>query len=270
MRSTGRAATILGAALIAFAIPLDAQAQTQSQPSIPALTSNRPGIGDSEALVSSRVFQLEAGGQLQETPPGSDLRSTQTWGQLTLRYGVARRIEVFGGWDGLSLDRVRVRGEPRIVAGGNDLRVGAKLALLTEEAQRLTLTIAPAWSFPIGSEEFTSGSQDPSFRVLWARSLPRDWSIAGNFLWLRTSDAIGRYWDTSVTLGVTRGLTETLSVFVEGSNVLQTIRPDTLTIDGGIAWVVRPDLQLDFSGGHTLRDRGDAWFVSAGITVRRR
>ena len=148
--------------------------------------------------------------------------------------------------------------------------MGAKLALLMEEAHWLTLTIAPAWSFPVGSEEFTSGSQDPSFRALWARSLPRNSSISGNLLWTRTSDALGRYWDSSVTVGLTRGVTERLSAFVEGSNVLQVIRPDSLTIDGGIAWIVGRDLQLDVSAGHTLHDRGDDWFVSAGITLRRR
>jgi Putative MetA-pathway of phenol degradation len=259
-----------GGLLVVFLMPLNVQAQAPSQRDIPPLTSNRPGIGDSEALVASGVFQLEAGGQLEEAPPGGDLRWKQTWGQLTIRYGLSRRIEIFGGWDGFSLDRVLINGTSRVVVGGNDLRLGTKLALLTEEAHGLTLTIAPAWSFPLGSEEFTSGSEDPSFRVLWARSLPRDWSISGNLLWLRTSDTIGRYWDTSVTVGVTRGLTESFSVFVEGSNVLQAIRPDSLTIDGGIAWVVRTDLQLDLSAGHTLHNRGDDWFASAGITLRRR
>ena len=207
---------------------------------------------------------------LQDAAPGADRRWTQTWGQLTLRYGVRRRVEIFGGWDGLSLDRVSVLGQSRIIAGGNDLRLGAKFALLMEEAHGLTLTIAPAWSFPIGSEEFTSGSQDPSFRVLWARSLPRDWSISGNLLWSRLSDATSRYWETGVMVGLTRGLTENFSVFVEGSDVLQADRPDSWTIDGGLAWVIGVDSQLDFSAGKTLLERGDDWFVSAGITLRRR
>jgi hypothetical protein len=134
--------------LVAFLLPLSAQAQTPSQRDIPPLRSNRPGIGDSEALVSSGVFQLEAGGQLQEAPPGGDLRWKQTWGQLTFRYGLSCRVEVFVGWDGLSLDRVLIDGTSRVVAGGNDLRLGTKLALLTEEAHGLTLTIAPASRFP--------------------------------------------------------------------------------------------------------------------------
>jgi hypothetical protein len=278
MSSASRAAAIFVGALISFVMPLKALAQTQSaggspaaqQTDVPPLTSNRPGIADSEELVPPRAFQVEAGGVFADAPPGEEHRWTQTWGQLTLRYGLTRRIEFFGGWDGLSLDRVTVLGQSRVVAGGNDLRVGAKFALLIEEANGLTVTIAPAWSFPTGSEAFTSGSQDPSFRILWARSLPREWWVWGNLLWSRLSDATSRYWETGAMIGLTRDLTERLSAFVEASNVLQADRPDNWTVDGGVARVIGFDSQLDFSVGKTFLHRGDDWFVSAGITLRRR
>ena len=267
MKSAFGLASVIAFALVAFVIPHDALAQTST---VPPLTSNRPGIGESEALVIPRAVQIEAGGIFEGAPPTDERRWTETWGQLTFRYGVSRRIEIFGGWDGLSLDRVSAQGVSRVVAGGNDLRVGAKLGLLTEEANGLTVTISPSWSFPVGSEEFTSGSQDPSFRLMWSRSLPRDWSVSGNLLWVRTSDLIGRYWETGVTVGVTRGLTDRLSAFVEESSVWDPDRPNNWSLDGGVAWVVRPDLQFDTSVGHTWLDEAGEWFVSAGITVRRR
>ena len=267
MKSAFRLASVVAGALVAFVVPLDVLAQT---PAVPPLTSNRPGIAESEELVFPRVVQVEAGGTFEGAPRGDERRWTETWGELTLRYGVTRRLEIFGGWDGLSLDRVSALGVSRIVAGGNDLRLGAKLGMLTEEAHGLTLTFSPVWSFPIGSEEFTSGSQDPSFRMMWSRSLPRDWFVWGNLLWLRTSDSIGRYWDTGVMFGVSRDLTDTLSAFVEESSVFDEDRPDNWSVDGGVAWVVGLDLQLDASVGHTWLDRGGEWFVSAGITVRRR
>jgi len=71
-------------------------------------------------------------------------------------------------------------------------------------------------------------------------------------------------------VGVTRAFTPSLSGFVETSNVLQAKRPDTLAIDAGLAWARGPDLQLDASMGHSFFDRGEDWFVSAGITLRRR
>ena len=234
----------------------------------PALTSNRPGIADSEALVGRGVIQVEGGAQMQAPPPGDDRRWTQTWGQLAVRVGVMSRLEIFTGWDGLSLDRLNANGESRIVAGGNDLRIGAKVAVLAEDRHHVTLTVAPAWSFPVGSPAFTSSSHDGSFRLLWARSLPSDWSVSGNVLFTRTSDEAGRYWDNGLMIGVTRALTSTVSLFAETAGALLAARPDAWTLDTGAAWIARPNLQWDVSAGHTFDRRGDDWFVSAGITLR--
>jgi hypothetical protein len=244
---------------------VSAQAQTVAPP----LTSNRPGIGDSEALVPRGAAQLEVGAQGAGAPPGENRRWTQAWGQLTVRFGLTQRLEVFAGWDGLSVERVDVEGQSRTISGGNDLRVGTKLAVLNEDRHRVTLTVAPAWSFPVGADAFTSGSEDGSFRVLLARSMPRDWSVGGNVLFTRTTDAAGRHWATGTMVSVTRALTPTVSAFAEMSGVLLPERPDAWTMDGGVAWVAGPDLQLDVSAGHTFLRRGDAWFVSAGLTLRR-
>jgi hypothetical protein len=94
--------------------------------------------------------------------------------------------------------------------------------------------------------------------------------VWGNLLGMRTSDSLGRYWDTGVMVGVTRDLTDRLGAFVEESSVFDAGRPDNWSIDGGLAWVVGLDLQLDGSVGHTWLDRGGDWFVSAGITLRHR
>lgn len=66
----------------------------QAQPVVPPLTSNRPGIADSEALVPPGAIQLETGVQGQGAAPGSDRRWSQTWGQLTGRYGLTARLEL--------------------------------------------------------------------------------------------------------------------------------------------------------------------------------
>ncbi len=240
-----------------------------AQPAAAALTSNRPGIADSEALVPAGAIQVEAGVLARGEPPGDDRRWSQTWGQLTFRLGVTPRIEIFSGWDGLSLDRVRAAGKSRIVSGVGDLRLGAKIAVLNEDRHGLTLTISPTLSFPLGSPSLSTGSYDGSFRLLLARSLPRDWSVSGNVLFLRTSDEAGRYWDNAAMLGVTRAFTPSVSAFVEMAGVLLADQPDAWTIDGGLAWVARPNLQWDISAGHAFHDRGDDWFVSAGITIRR-
>lgn len=256
----------LAPALAAGALVLLAAAGADAQT---PLTSNRPGIGDSEALIDRGALQIESGMQLQDAPPENDRAWTQTWGQLAVRAGVRRWLELFAGWDGLSLDRVEVDGLSRIESGGNDLRVGVKLALLDEAAHGLTLTVSPAWSFPIGADAFSSNSNDGSLRVLWARSLPRDWSISGNVVSTYTSDEGGRYLDNGVIAGLTRSVTPALSVFAEVATALVAQRPDSWTIDAGLAWAARPNLQWDLSVGRGFHDADERWFVSAGISLRR-
>jgi hypothetical protein len=241
-----------------------------AQPQAPPLTSNRPGIADSESLVAPRVFQVEAGVQWQQAPSEAEREWTQTWGQLTVRYGLRPWLELFTGWDGLSLDRVSVDGTSRVEAGGNDLRFGAKVAVLSEERHGVMLTLAPGWSVPVGGEEFSSGSNDASFRVLWARSLPADWSLSGNVLFTRTSDSGGRYWDNLATLSVGRPLRGSVTTFVEGVTAVFADRPDVWTVDGGIAWTRGPDVQWDISAGRAFRNDDEKWFLSAGVTLRRR
>jgi len=253
---------VIAVAIVAATAPLRAD-----QVNPPALTSNRPGIAESEALVGPGTLQVETGVQASGSPSDSEESQEITWGQLAVRLGVTRRVELFAGWDGLSLDRIHTNGESRIEAGGNDLRIGAKLALLDDD-HGLVLTVSPAFSFPVGDERFSSGSEDASLRVMWARTLPQDWSVSGNFLFNRTTDDSRRYWDNGVMVGVERALTPAFSLFAEGVTVLLADRPDVWTVDAGWAWVTRPNGQWDVSAGHSFNHRGDAWFVSGGLTLR--
>ena len=246
-------------------IGVSAGAQT-----VTPLTSNRPGIGNSEALVQRHAIQVEGGMQVEGAPSQSDQRWTQTWGQLTMRFGLATRVEIFSAWNGLSVTRLQAGSASQLVEGGNDLVVGSKLAVLTEARHHITLSVEPAWSFPVGSEAFSSNSNDGSLRLLWARSLPRDWSVSGNLLFTRTSDAVGRYWNDEAMLTLTRAITPTISAFAEVSGGPLGNRADLWTLDAGAAWVAGPDVQWDVSAGHTFNDRGNGWFVSAGVSLRRR
>ena len=89
------------------------------------------------------------------------------------------------------------------------------------------------------------------------------------YFFTRTTDEGDHYWDNGVMLALARDITPAVNAFVELSAVLLADRPDAYTMDAGLAWVARPNLQWDVSAGHTFAHRGDDWFVSAGITLRR-
>jgi Putative MetA-pathway of phenol degradation len=233
----------------------------------PPLTSNRPGIGDSEDLVGRAVVQLELGVQSDSLRSGDEHEWMTGWGQSTFRVGIVNPVEVFVTWGGFSVDRDSVAGITVVESGSTDVLLGAKFAVLSESRHGLTLTVQPTTSFPIGGEDFSSGSYDGSFRLMWGRSLPRGWDASGNIVFLRTTDENGWYWDNVVTTTVGKSLTESLSVFTELAVGLA--EPSAWTVDGGIAWLPRTNVQWDLSAGVLVRGPGQSWFVSGGVTLRR-
>ena len=255
------------AAATCFVVLYSASASGQGAAPPPPITSNRPGIGDSEALVGRGVVQLELGIQTQVTRFGGERDWTTDWGQSTLRVGFVDAVEVHVSWGGVAVDRVAETGSTRIVTGATDLFVGAKIALLDESRHFLTLTASPATSVPIGGDDFSSGSYDGALRLLWARSLPKDWDLSGNILFLITTDANRRYWENLITTSIGRSLSSSTSVFAELATGLAD--PRVWTLDAGGAWVPRPNLQWDVSSGVLVRGPGRSWFLSVGLTLRR-
>jgi hypothetical protein len=241
-------------------------AQVTTTPAIPPITSNRPGIGDSEALVGRAVVQLELGIESDVTTLNDEHSWTTGWGQSTLRVGIVDPVEIFVSWGGWSVDRIAETGSTRIEAGGNDLLVGAKFAILDESRHGLTLTVQPFTSVPIGGDDFSSHSYDGALRLLWARSLGEKWDLSGNVLFLSTTDDSGRYWDNVVTTCISRDISPSSFLFAELATGLT--EPRAWTLDGGVAWVPRPNVQWDLSSGVLVRGPGQSWFVSAGITLR--
>ena len=253
---------LLAAFLLLFSsVPASGQAATP-----PELTSNRPGIGDSEALVGRGVLQLELGVEATGSRTAAEQNWATVWGQSTLRLGIVDRIEVFVNWGGVSVDRDSAAGTTVIEAGSNDVVLGAKFAVLNESRHGVTFTIAPSSSLPIGGDDFSSGSYDGSLRLMWARSLPQAWDLSGNLVFLRTSDSGGRYWDNLVTTSAGRSVSRSVYLFGE---LAVGLAERTWTVDGGLAWVSRQNVQWDVSAGMLVHGAGDSWFVSGGLTLRR-
>jgi hypothetical protein len=243
-------------------------ASANGQTPAPApLTSNRPGIGDSEALVGRAVLQVELGVETARSRSGDEREWSSSWGQSTLRIGILDPIELFVNWGGVTVDRDSAAGVTVIEAGSNDVVLGAKFAILDESRHGLTVTVAPSSSLPIGGDDFGTGSYDGSLRLLWARSLPGDWDLSGNFVFLSTTDANGRYWDNLMTAGVSKSLSPTFSAF--GELAVGLAEPRAWTVDSGIAWLSRQNVQWDVSAGVLVRGPGQSWFASAGVTLRR-
>jgi hypothetical protein len=232
-----------------------------AQESIPPLTSNRPGIGESEALVPVRTLQFEAGLSVSRSgEPGMTLTSVTT-PELYLRYGLSNRVEVFVVAPGMVWDRIAGVTQ----SGASDLGVHVKLALIAPRDAGAVVTLAAGTMLPSGSPGFSSGGAEPSLRLLWSAPLPRGFAVGGNVAAVNVPVNGDRRTDGAISAGVSRAWSESVGWFGEVHHALEAA--DTTTVVGGVAIVAGTDTQLDLAVGKTIRG-GRGWFVSGGITIR--
>ena len=71
-------------------------------------------------------------------------------------------------------------------------------------------------------------------------------------------------------MGVSTGrpISDAASWYVELFGNITRRESNLWQLDGGVAFVVGPDLQFDLSAGHAVITGASAWFVSAGISHR--
>jgi Putative MetA-pathway of phenol degradation len=252
-------------ALLAFSTP------ALAQQSAPPLSSNRPGISESEALLVTRAFQLESGFTFAEFGEEGERQRQVDFPEATLRFGLSPRLELFANGSNLVWNRTSSTGGASIAAThGTDLSLNAKLGLLSEDANRLTLSAAMGLSIPVGSEGESSDGYDPSLRLLWSKALPDDFGIAGNLNIASTTSDGRRDATGSASLGVGRPIAKSTSWFVELFGDFIKGDQAEWQLDGGVAIAATRDMQFDISAGRTLQSGPSAWFFAAGITLRHR
>jgi hypothetical protein len=253
-------------AVVLFCVAAALPSTTAAQP--PPLTSNRPGIGESEALVPARSVQIEAGTTVARSAADGVLATLVTTPEATVRYGIAPRVEVFAGARGLWL-RERAGGQSLTTRGLSDLAVDLKVGLLDAEHAGATVSLAGGVTLPTGAGAFTSDAVDGSVRLLWSAGLPAEFSLSGNAGVSGPSTPDGRTVAGLASISLSRPLSDRAGWFVELFDALGRRSRDVWTTAGGIA-VVAGETQLDVSAGRAVRGGAGDWFVSAGLTVRYR
>lgn len=221
------------------------------------IVADRPGLGTGSFVVPPSVLQFEAGAQYANVA-GSSFYS---FGQFLLRFGLRERLEIQGL--GNSLEVRRGKGLDR--EGFQDLGVGAKLNLLARGPREANLSLQAQVAFPSGDEEFSEGTTASTVSLLADLTLSPAVGLGAN---LGASGLVGDAEDRLF-------LTLTPSASLPGRTPLDVYggyagffadSGDLHYAEGGITWLLNPDLQLDLNGGVELTS-GDP-FVGVGLATR--
>jgi hypothetical protein len=237
----------------------------------PPLVTDRPDQTESPFVVRPGYVQLEAGG-LHEVGAEPEAGRLTGVGSVLARIGLAGPVELrlgFLGWQ-----RATAPGAESLT-GFSDLTVGFKVAVREGGGFSPSAAVVGTMLVPVGDEEFRAAGVDPEVRVAMAHELGAGVSLGYNVggAWVTpaadadpgSTHVAGLY---SLVLG--RSFGGRLGAFIEafGAVVPAVEHPSSHALDGGITIGLRPNLQLDVSGGIGLDQAGPEWFVGTGVAVR--
>lgn len=240
------------------------------------LVTDRPDQTESASVVPRGSVQLEVGGVFtRDSEADLDVETFEAPSSL-LRFGLADRAEMRVGWSGFVEERFDGPGAGETLDGVGDMDLGAKFLLVQGGERRPQVALLVTSTVPVGDDDTTSDAWDPSFRFNFDHDLSENLGLGVNLgaEWQTVRSDAGVE-DTATrfvyTAALGRALDEARGVFVEIFGSESIDGPDSgaeVSLDGGLTWLLRPNLQLDVAAGVGLTDAADDWFVGAGVSVR--
>lgn len=264
---------IVGAALalLGAAPPLFAQAPP-SPPALRDMTTDRPDTTESPFTIDPGHVQIETGliGWARG-PRGADGTRGDAFGfgETNVRIGLTRRLEADIVIEPYGTAR-EGRGEPRR-GGVGALTLRAKLNFFGNDGGATALALLPFVVIPL-DRSGPIGPADTEYGVLlpFAIEIDERFSLGLNAgLNLRRPEP-GRSYRASVPLTASLGVaaSATVGAYYELAAELADGAGDTLSLNTGLTWRVRDNLQLDTGIGFGLTGASDRVAPFLGASVR--
>ena len=144
------------------------------------LCPDRPGLNTPPCIVDAGHLLVEGGTAYSHDRNRDTVDDEQDYGELTLRLGVTRRVEVLAGWTAhvRLRSRDRASGEVTRARGGDDLLFGAKIALTDPDAKDgVHVSVQPFATAPMGKDGIGADGWTQGIIVPVAFDLPGDFKV---------------------------------------------------------------------------------------------
>ena len=219
------------------------------------MITDRPDQTESASTVPKFPLQLETGGSLEVI---DKLKILVLPGSL-FRYGIGNNIEL-RLTTSLRYRHLETDTANQSWFGLGNIDVGAKFRLINRKVQ---LAILTTFSIPSGTEGFTSKKAGADVRLALAHPIAKFLSIGYNVGYSYYGLGPGNLF-YSASLGFS--LTEKLGFFTEVYGTLADMEYNSLSYDNGLTYLIRENLQADFSFGTGINHRHN--LISMGISWR--
>lgn len=237
--------------------------RAESPPELPEIVSDRPDFTESAPVVQPGLIQAEMGVTL-----GSEGGTRQiSGGEMLLRLGVTRRLELRFGVEGLLAERPPAADWRH---GISDIEVGVKVALWEEKRFLPALSLIPSLLLPTGQGSFSSGGLEPTIKLDVAKDLAGGFGATANINFSSVRTDQGRSVQRNYSLSVAHDLPLHFSGYAEliRFSRWEPSRHGAWVFNGGVTHSWGPDAQFDIRAGKRLGALGPDWFAGVGLVIR--
>ena len=215
-----------------------------------AIDTNRPGFSFSPNVVAPGAWQMETGVGYTRINSNNDSTSLP---QAEFRYGIADEVELFIS----SLGWV----DANSGSGFLDPAIGAKVSV-SDAGATVNMAFVFQLSVPIGGNEVSSDSWDPSLAVVWA--MTGGLGLAGT---VKIGESDSDY-QVDNGLKLPFSINDSQSAFVEWEANLPENGGSSHWLNGGYQWLLDDRMQVDFNAGIGLNDRAGDYRLGVGFSMK--
>lgn len=201
------------------------------------IVPNRPGFTNGSATIAPGDALAENGLALSRASAAAGGMDTLDYPETTLRVGATPALEA----DVSLPDYFHVRGGDR---GFGDGAVGVKYRFYQSRDGNVKASAAPSLSLPTHTA-FSSGHVDPSLLLGVQTASGSRWSLASNLVLSNPTFGERRIFTTAGSGSVSYTLTSALSTYLDAYDIVPREGPPLSAADGGFAYLVNKNLQLD-------------------------
>jgi hypothetical protein len=238
------------------------------------LASDRPDFVEASVTVGRGVRQLEMGYTYFRDEAGDTSFNGHSFPEFLLRVGVlADWLEFRVGWNYASFSERFDLATKASLSGAEDMYLGLKLGLTPQDGILPEMALVPQMTVPTGQSQLTAGQVLPGVNWLYGWDVNDFIGIGGSTQANIALDpfTLDEYLEIAQAFTVNYTLSEKLVAYTEwfviapsGAETISTVH----FVDGGFAYRVTNDLQLDIRVGKGVSGPATDYFVGSGAVVR--
>jgi Putative MetA-pathway of phenol degradation len=229
------------------------------------IRADRPSETVSPFTVGQGIFQVQSGFERDGSQNnGQDLKSHSILNNTVVRYGLTELFEINALVEYRNLETT-LHDVKTSFTGLSALDVGMRYHILTGEGLVPNIGFQFRVRLPVLSGPYEIKDIAPRINVMTSQRLSKKLTLATNWgaAWNGNDSSPTGAYTVNLSFPVCRGL----NAFVETFGGLK--QGDLTTdFDGGFAWIVQKNLQLDLYGGYGNNKGTKTNFVTMGVSWR--